>query len=67
MKGNKELSAIFKELSVENQTSLLRRAQVSLAAENAVRKLMGGQCGPVLEPDYLVARGRVLNTREEFR
>jgi hypothetical protein len=67
MESNTELSAIFKELNLENQANLLRRAQVSRAAENAIRKVAGGQYSPVFEPDYLVVRGRILNTREEFR
>jgi hypothetical protein len=53
MKSKKELSAIFKELSVENQANLLRCAQVSRTAENAVRKFMDGQRDPAFEPDYL--------------
>jgi Glu-tRNA(Gln) amidotransferase subunit E-like FAD-binding protein len=66
MESNKELSAIFKELNLENRANLLRCAQVSRTAENAVRKVVDGQKTSGFETEYLVAQGRTMNTREEF-
>jgi hypothetical protein len=40
MKKNRELSAVFRELSLKNQERLLDCARLSRAAENAVKKTL---------------------------
>jgi hypothetical protein len=67
MESNTELSAIFKELSLENQANLLRRAQLSRASENAVRKKgEDGQKASGFESEYLVAQIQGVNKQERY-
>jgi hypothetical protein len=40
----KEMGGIFRELSLENQSLLLKCSQLSQIAENAVKKAFSGRC-----------------------
>jgi hypothetical protein len=69
MDNDQEISAIFQELSLENQERLLDNARLSRIAENAVKRGLYGQgdaasrrgCGPGL------ARRKLADERPENR
>jgi hypothetical protein len=44
MEELEELTGIFRELSLENQSRLLECSQLSQIAENAVKRAFSGQC-----------------------
>jgi hypothetical protein len=62
MNKNYEVVALFKELSLENQETLLACARVSQAAENAVKEAFAGWREPETvnggEKERAVCRGQ---------
>jgi hypothetical protein len=64
MDDNQELSAIFEELSLENQALLLRCVQLFRRAENTVKDAVYDQSDPISDSEYIASGMERLNVCE---